>query len=218
MHVGIWGIEPPCSEQTRLKVPRDTAVVYCYTVHNQTAVTQTVHTLIDSHWGTLLERVPLILGPDETRTHIISRTVSAGQTHVAHWTAEPRQSLMTARSSLRSTTAGPLRLLTVGDWLAMSRLWRAQSTAPANTIVVEVSTDADDQDLDGIPDNVEGAADLDNDNIPNFLDLDSDGDGALDAVEGTGDRDNDGIPDYLDPDTKPEEIETNQIYLPIIVR
>ena len=68
-----------------------------------------------------------------------------------------------------------------------------------------VSGPGDDQDNDTIPDNIEGAADVDGDNLPNFLDTDSDGDGLLD-IEEVGpdpthprDSNHDGIPDYLSP-------------------
>jgi uncharacterized repeat protein (TIGR01451 family) len=60
-----------------------------------------------------------------------------------------------------------------------------------------------DQDKDTIPDNVEGAADADGDNQPNFLDTDSDGDGMSDTEEvgpdptHPQDHNGDGIPDYL---------------------
>lgn len=40
-----------------------------------------------------------------------------------------------------------------------------------------------DTDGDGIPDDVEGDGDMDNDGIPNYLDLDSDGDGVLDEFD-----------------------------------
>lgn len=40
-----------------------------------------------------------------------------------------------------------------------------------------------DTDGDGIPDDVEGTGDLDNDGIPNYLDLDSDGDGVPDGED-----------------------------------
>ncbi|MCB0182666.1 MAG: hypothetical protein KDE31_00295, partial [Caldilineaceae bacterium] len=66
------------------------------------------------------------------------------------------------------------------------------------------------------PDNIEGADDIDGDNVPNFLDLDSDGDNLPDSEEGTADSDGDGLPDYLDP--QPGAPLTEQIYLPIIVR
>ncbi len=45
------------------------------------------------------------------------------------------------------------------------------------------------------------SVDTDNDNIPDFLDLDSDNDGILDSVEGNVDTDADGTPDYLDTDS-----------------
>ncbi|MFM2392175.1 MAG: hypothetical protein RLZZ546_152 [Bacteroidota bacterium] len=50
-----------------------------------------------------------------------------------------------------------------------------------------------DTDGDGIPDNIEGDGDCDNDGIPNKLDLDSDNDGKLDSFEGSNDLDGDGV-------------------------
>ena len=64
-----------------------------------------------------------------------------------------------------------------------------------------------DSDGDGIPDNVEGTGDVDNDGIPNDRDTDSDGDGISDAIEAGSDptnpvdTDGDGTPDYLDTDS-----------------
>ncbi len=60
-----------------------------------------------------------------------------------------------------------------------------------------------DDDNDGIPSVIEGVADIDNDNIPNYLDDDSDGDGLLDADEvrlSYRDEDNDYIDDLFDVD------------------
>lgn len=45
------------------------------------------------------------------------------------------------------------------------------------------------------------AADVDNDNIPNWMDRDSDGDGISDAVEKTDDPDADGLGNYIDTDS-----------------
>lgn len=56
----------------------------------------------------------------------------------------------------------------------------------------------EDSDADGIPDEVEGFDDTDEDGVVNYLDLDSDGDMIPDSSEGTGDSDGDGIPNYLD--------------------
>ncbi len=57
-----------------------------------------------------------------------------------------------------------------------------------------------DTDADGLDDALEGAADPDNDGLPNHSDHDSDGDGQPDRAEGLLDFDNDGIPGYLDTD------------------
>jgi hypothetical protein len=68
---------------------------------------------------------------------------------------------------------------------------------------VRISNPGEDQDEDTIPDNVEGAGDIDQDNVPNFLDTDSDGDGLLDIDEvgrdpaQPADSNGDGIPDFL---------------------
>jgi len=218
MQVGIWGIEPPCTEQAQIQVPRNTVVTYCYTVRNQTAVTQTLHTLTDSHWGTLLDHAPLVLGPGEVHAHVISRTVTASTSHVAEWMAEARPQVVAARSRLLRRT-GTTALAHNTIWLAATERWFEFAEEENNTVVVEVSADGDDQDADGIPDNVETAHDFDGDNIPNFLDLDADGDGMSDADEGTIDRDEDGRPDYLDPDHPPlDPTENNKLYLPIITR
>jgi hypothetical protein len=201
-----------------LKVPRTTVVVYCYTVHNQTAMTQTIHTLTDSYWGLLLDKTPFMLGPGQSYQYVISRTVTAGITNAGSWVAESALA-MTGRSALRASKASPLRLTTMRTWLTAVNLWRGEADLLANTVIVEVSTDTDDQDGDGIPDNLERAGDMDGDNLPNFLDTDADGDGASDALEGGVDSDNDGRPDYLDPDTQPlHPTGVRQLYLPLIWR
>ena len=70
--------------------------------------------------------------------------------------------------------------------------------------------DANDPDDDGddiltiveVTDGNQFGQDVDNDGLPNYLDIDSDDDGLLDQDEGTGDHDGDGIPNYLDPDDR----------------
>lgn len=216
MRVGIWGIEPHCTEQTQIKVPRDTAVVYCYTVRNQTPVTQTIHTLTDSHWGTVLDHVPLVLAPNAVHTHVVSHTVTASATHVATWLAEARPRVIAARSTLLGNGGTP-SLVSYRRWLAGANRWLNGVQPASATVIVEVSTDTDDQDADGIPDNVETAQDFDGDNIPNFLDLDADGDGRMDAEEGVVDANENGLPDYLDPQPQ-SPTAVHQLYLPIITR
>lgn len=65
---------------------------------------------------------------------------------------------------------------------------------------------AGDSDLDGIPDVVEGSGDVDNDDIPNYLDRDSDNDTILDADEGNSDADNDQLPDRTDADADGDDV------------
>jgi hypothetical protein len=88
-------------------------------------------------------------------------------------------------------------------------------TNPDGFITVDGSPGADrggsscvpgqDNDGDGIPDEIEGcgppAVDTDLDNIPDFQDQDSDNDGVPDSIEGAGDTDGDGIPDFRDDDS-----------------
>jgi len=58
-----------------------------------------------------------------------------------------------------------------------------------------------DDDNDGIPDFIEGDADMDNDGLSNRFDLDSDGDGVSDAAEGVADVDGNSVPNFLDSST-----------------
>ena len=58
-----------------------------------------------------------------------------------------------------------------------------------------------DTDRDGIPDDVEGTGDPDNDGTPNHLDDDSDNDGILDADEHGWDTNGDGVGDFLSLDS-----------------
>lgn len=166
----------------------------------------------------MLDKAPLVLGPGQSYQYVISRTVTAGITSGANWVAESALA-MTGRTALSARKAGAMRVATMRSWLAAINLWRAEADLFTNTVIVEVSTDTDDQDSDGIPDNLEQAGDIDGDNLPNFLDTDADGDGASDALEGSVDSDNDGRPDYLDPDTRPlHPTGVHQIYLPMIRR
>ncbi|MEZ4619056.1 MAG: hypothetical protein R2867_26575 [Caldilineaceae bacterium] len=217
--IGLWGIEPLCTDATYLKVPQGAAVTYCYTVHNQTAVTQTIHTLSDSHWGTLFMHKSLMLPPSGSHTHVISRTVTSNTTNTATWTAELQNAQVVARSALGKTRVMDDLLVSWMEWRKGSRRsvsWVPVALPPSAAVTVEVSAESDDQDQDGIPDNVESAGDFDHDNIPNFLDADADGDGVPDSTEGTLDLDGNGLPDYLDPLVSPSEI--NLLYLPIIMR
>eukprot|EP00960_Hanusia_phi_P054042 762521-Hanusia_phi.AAC.42 len=78
--------------------------------------------------------------------------------------------------------------------------------------VISAPTDQKDSDGDGIVDIIEGDTDVDNDGVPNYLDLDRsflllDGDGIPDKNETAADGpDKDGIPNFLDLDSDADGI------------
>lgn len=200
--VGIAGIQPECTTSTTIQVPINTEVVYCYTVRNTGDTTFRSHTLVDSHLGTLLDQVAHELSPSAVFSVTVKAVLTTTTTNTATWTATSSNA---AQSAAANQPAQDI-VVTVGT-----------------AATVTLSTDDDDQDGDGIPDNVEGADDVDGDNLPNFLDLDSDGDGLPDNVEAGPDPRNpldstgDGLPDYLDPNTVPGAPAIT-VYLPVVSR
>ena len=213
-----------------MMVPANTAVIYCYNVQNGTSQTPSIHTLTDSQWGVLLNQMHLDLPPGGNYTYAMTRTITATTTNTATWTAIQPALALLARSNLGDKTAVQRSVLSIQSRTAglvnPGPLW---STNRSTTATVYVSGPADDQDQDGIPDNVESAADFDGDNIPNFLDEDADNDGKPDSVEGIVDQDQDGQMDFVDFENSPpnptnigtnpqEPALPNKNYLPLIVR
>jgi hypothetical protein len=139
----------------------------------------THHSLVDSDLGQILDNEPHIVPPGGFYTVTMTKTVTVDVTNVATWTAV----IDTDTGDLAANAADQVG---IGSQVAAT---------------VRISGPDDDQDGDGIPDNVEGAADVDGDNVPNFLDLDSDGDGIPDSVEQATDPDGDNIPNFLDLDS-----------------
>jgi hypothetical protein len=82
----------------------------------------------------------------------------------------------------------------------------AQNVSAPATITITFNANHD-TDGDGISDSIEGAADPDDDGIPNYLDTDSDDDSIPDGTEyrsndlNWSDYDSDGTPNYLDTDS-----------------
>jgi hypothetical protein len=231
--IGIAGIDPSCSGLTERKVPVNTVVFYCYTVHNSTGYTPTVHTLTDSQWGLLLDQMPLALLPGESYSYVISRTIQVTTTNTATWTTDQPTLAVAFRSffpaKLKRQPAATIIPVVAKRWVPIGFQSEARTLNRSATATVYVSSPTDDQDGDRIPDNVESANDFDGDNLPNFLDQDADNDGAPDASEGNVDQDEDGYMDYVDPgvwvpdptviDPETGEPQRNhKIYLPLIVR
>jgi uncharacterized repeat protein (TIGR01451 family) len=175
--VGIEGIQPPCSGLFDRKVPISTTVVYCYSIQNTGTQIFTHHSLFDSDLGQLLNQEAHVVAPGAFYSTTMTKTVTVSVTNVATWTAVVKTAAASIQEGIGSQTVATVRISGPGD----------------------------DQDVDTIPDNVEGAADVDGDNLPNFLDRDSDGDGILDMAEigpnpnRPRDSNGDGIPDFLSP-------------------
>jgi len=209
--VGIQNISPVCTNLARIKVPVGTTVVYCFTLRNQSAYTPNRHTLVDDHLGPLLDDLPFELAPNASFTISRTATLSVSVTNIATWTA----TILPVDPTISGVAAASLDSIARG--------------LTSTQAVVTVSDVNDDQDGDGIPDNVEAAADVDHDNMPNFLDLDSDSDGRSDSNEAGPDphhpldADNDGVPDFLayNPPTDLDEAgepATTRLYLPWVER
>jgi hypothetical protein len=149
--VSIEGYPPACSDESIIKVPINTNIVYCYSIRNTGNTTFTMHTLTDDHLGALLvdEEIPLAPGDSVSRT--FTATIAFTTTNIATWTA---------------SSSNPPDFSAAGQ-------------APADPLVeaetqatVFISGPDDDQDSDGIPDNEEGTRDRNGNGIPDFLDPD----------------------------------------------
>ncbi len=202
--VGILGITPECTAATDLLVPINTTVVYCFRVENTGVATLLLQALTDSHLGNLPLPANTVVAPGASYSVTATATLTESVTNVA--------------------------TLTAGVAADASRSAFDVIVARTTSATARISAATDDQDGDSIPDNVEGAGDVDGDNIPNFLDTDADGDGIPDRDEvgpdpnNPIDSDGDGIPDFLDPD-KPTALEpgeepamNNRLFLPLVNR
>ena len=179
-------------------------MVYCFRVENSGTATLLLQTLADSHLGNLPLPADAMVAPGASYLVTATATLTESVTNVATLTA----------GVLIDEGARTFGVIVAGKTSAS----------------VRISAATDDQDGDTIPDNVEGAGDVDGDNIPNFLDLDSDGDGIPDREEAGPDLNNpidsngNGIPDFLDPDVPTalepgeEPVWTNQMFLPLVNR
>lgn len=199
--VGIHAIGDPCTGSQPLRVPVGTTMRYCYNIRNTGVITLLEHTAADRLGGVLLNKTLKQLTSGEGFSTTVTAMLNVTATNPVTWTA-----------TLEYVPPG----LTPDHPLLPFKLVRHYATT------VAVSSPKDDQDKDTIPDNVEGAADVDQDGKPNYLDTDADGDGRSDQVEAgldplhPGDSNQDGVPDYLDKNTlAPVE---RKLYFPIIRR
>ena len=181
--VGIEGIGPACATTDVLQVPLGTTVRYCYQVENRGTVALPSHTLVDDQLDVLLKGAAIRLTPGMAYSTSITATLSVSTTNVATW-----------------TSAFPYTV-TLASGEVVSKLLTVSAIDSASVTMAGPNADSD---QDTIPDNVEGARDVDGDQLPNFLDTDSDNDGIADQVEAGPDPrhpldgNSNGIPDYLE--------------------
>jgi hypothetical protein len=193
--VGIVGITPACAITETLQVPVGATVRYCYTVKNQGSIALHSHHLVDDRLGVLLNNQTFSIAPGATYSTSITATVSVSTTNVATWTSSFPYTVTLPGGSPQT------RILSIND---------------VDQVAVTVAGANADSDGDTIPDNVEGARDVDGDNLPNFLDRDADNDGLTDQAEAGSDPrrpldgNNNGVPDYLEPGRR--------LWLPLIYR
>ncbi len=194
--LGIVGMNDGCVAK-RLRVPSATPLIFCYLVENTGTITLTPHTLVDSVQGALFTRLAQPLAPGDRKLVTATATATLSATHYLTW-----------RAVLVYTPPGGAP----GELEIIRR----------DQLALALSTPTDDQDEDTIPDIIEGAADIDKDGLPNFLDRDADGDGIGDQVEvGNNpqqprDSNGNGVPDYLENNLTGEVERRN--YLPLIQR
>ena len=158
---------------------------------------------------------------DETADYLSFQLIfTSGQHNVFEWVAG--QAIEMFRFENNGSCLGPVTLLSNDDpfmspnsvstnpgnqiavlGLDMSNAY-AGNTAPGMAScqpVIDLTAPLEtDNDGDGILNSVEGDDDLDQDGVPNYLDLDADGDQIPDSLEGTDDVDGDGLPNFLDTD------------------
>ena len=160
--VGLLGITPECTAASDILVPSATTVVYCFTMQNTGGVSLQPLSLVDSHLGVLALPAGVVIAPGASLVVTATATLTAEVTNLATLTAAA-----VLDEAARAAFAAPA---------AVSDVIVARATSAR----VRISSAADDQDGDSIPDNVESAGDADGDNVPNFLDSDADGDGRPD--------------------------------------
>ncbi len=174
----IINVLPECGDPIAIKVPVGTPLRYCYTLTNYSSVRLSIHHLRDNIHGIILDGWAHDLAAGESISVTTLATPTVTTTNIATWTA----TLPLGATNLTGVTA-------------------TDSIQIKQGVTVLISEANDDQDEDGIDDNLERAGDGDQDNLPNFLDSDSDGDLIPDAVETTEDADQDTTPNYLDLDS-----------------
>jgi serine protease AprX len=82
------GTDPnTCATTDSIEVPAGSNVTYCYALTNTSERTFTLHDLVDSNLGTILDGSPYVLGPGESVTILQPTTILTDTLNTATWTA-----------------------------------------------------------------------------------------------------------------------------------
>jgi hypothetical protein len=185
--VAIAGLREPCLGTNAVRIPINTKIERCYQVTNTGALPLSPHTVRDSALGTLMDQIDQPLAAGASFTFTVTETIGAAR--------------------LDSNIVSEIQWLATVDYTPLAGeppLANPLTLQRSSQVTVTVSAAATDQDGDTIPDNVEGAADPDGDQLPNFLDTDADGDDIPDQTEvGSNplqprDSNGNGVPDFLE--------------------
>jgi len=93
-----------CAATQAITIFPDTAVDYCYTVHNTGNVTLTIHDLVDNVFGVLTTSMVYSLAPGASTYFTYTTVVTITTTNVATWTAYVSTTL--AATAVASATVG----------------------------------------------------------------------------------------------------------------
>lgn len=178
-----------------------------------------IHGVTSSSEGYLENSDTWIHGALTERVIVVMQASSPGSA-MLRWQAEDDPGFIGERSLAHPVIGGnsiETLVFEVADNSAWEPRWiRALRFTPIDSMdqsfaIRAICFSAGDADKDGIPDNIEGSLDTDEDGWPDLLDWDSDGDGIPDSVEawrdsnGDGkydrhskDSDSDGIPDWFE--------------------
>jgi len=197
--IAIAGLSDPCQGANDLRIPVGSKIERCIQATNTGTLTLTPHTVSDSRLGVLMNQVHFPLAAGETYFFTYTETVNNLVVNAAAASQEREADVATAANLIQWLSA-VVYTPPAGEPPLQNTLTLQQSTQAT----VTVSSANDDQDEDTIPDNIEGAGDIDGDKLPNYLDTDSDGDDLPDQQEvgpnplAPRDSNNNGIPDFLE--------------------
>ncbi len=149
--VGLVGRDEPCSTSSaEIGLPVGAKVNICYRATNNGTVPIAWNSLSDSLWGKLIDHNQTEWQPNETRTYLVTATVTSDLISSAIWDGG---------TPITTPTGAPTN--PPNKELSVSR---------SASVTITVLSNSADSDGDGIIDSVEGICDNNENNIPAYMD------------------------------------------------